>query len=94
MVLNSIVFSQPIIPTRITDIKPIVSVPDMPTLVSKSVQELNNLTITQVKWFTFYSFGFTLNDGQSCEVVRYAFDKSHIFDPTKKITRVECIIGS
>ena len=37
--------------------------------------------------------GFTLNDGSSVEVGLLTLNASHIFDPTKKITKIECNIG-
>ena len=39
------------------------------------------------------TLGFTLIDGQSVKVgMKWNFSKSHTFDPTKKITRVETMI--
>ena len=39
------------------------------------------------------TFCLALNDGQSCKAGDWASTNSHIFDPTKKITRIEVIIG-
>ena len=39
------------------------------------------------------TFGFTLNDGQSYRAeTEQGFNKSHTFDPAKKITKIQCII--
>ena len=59
----------------------------------KSVQELRKLRITKVEWHSIRTLQFTLSDGQSCKTDTSEFTSemtdSHIFDPTKKITRVE-----
>ena len=39
------------------------------------------------------SFGLILTDGSSCKVGENYFTNSHIFDPTKKITKIEVIIS-
>ena len=38
------------------------------------------------------TIGFTLNDGQTCKAGTEDCNKSHSFDPTKKITKIEVII--
>jgi hypothetical protein len=46
-----------------------------------------------VLWNGSNSLGFSLSDGQSCKAGTYKdFDESHIFDPSRKITKVEVII--
>ena len=84
-----------------------VSIPNMLEIGNKSVHELRSLIITEMKWsslFGLWSLGFTLNNGQSCRAGRnpdpdrlgldpYKFAHSHTFDPTKKITKIECGIG-
>ena len=70
-----------------------MNIPDLTTLANKSWQDLRNLTIAQVKYHSYYSLGFVLNDGQSNKGGLDNFTSSHTFDPTKNITRIECIIG-
>ena len=55
-----------------------------------SLQELRNLTITQVQWYgNIVSLGFTLSDGKNCRAgTSYDFNRSHVFDPSKKITKI------
>jgi hypothetical protein len=48
--------------------------------------------MTQVRWYSNWSIGFLLSNGQECGSGTEAFNKSHNFDPTKKITKVEVII--
>ena len=68
-------------------------IPDVHKLACcKNMQDLQNLTITQVQWKSNSTIGFTLNDGQNCKVGRRDFSRSHTFDPAKKITRVETLI--
>ena len=69
-----------------------LSIPNMTKIGDKSWEELKNLTITQVEWDKEARLGFTLNDGQKIKIGTKDFDESHTFDPTKKITRIECII--
>ena len=91
--LKSIIKSQHIIGTiAIGDVKGTLSCPDLTTLAENSWEELRNLKITQLHWFIIYSLGFTLSDGQTCKAGKHDFQNSHFFDPTKKITRIECII--
>ena len=68
----------------------------MKILASKTLQEIRQLSIKQVFWdwdIWIFSDGFTLSDGQTCEDGARFFTNSHTFDPTKKITRVVCIIS-
>ena len=63
----------------------------------KSLEELKNLTITQVKLHGMSTLGFTLNDGQSCLVEfrrlnEFTNNHNHTFDPAKKITSIETVI--
>ena len=69
-----------------------MSAPDMPSLANMSVKNLRNLTITQVEWNNYYSIAFTLSDGQKCKAGSFSFLDCHTFNPSKKITRIECII--
>ncbi len=55
---------------------------------------MNNLSINKVEWFDIETLSFTLSNGESCTAgSRYKVNKSHTFDPNKKITKVECIIN-
>ena len=58
----------------------------------ESLQYLRNLTITQVYWHGNLTIGLQLSDGQTCKAGDRDFINSHIFDPVKKITKVEVII--
>jgi hypothetical protein len=70
-----------------------VSIPDMTPFAVKSLQDIKNLKITKVEW-TSSSLFITLIDGQTCRAgTKYFWCESHIFDPFKKITRVEVIIN-
>ena len=55
-----------------------------------SLQKLRNLAITKVYWHgSIPSLGFTSSDGKSCRAGRqFNFTKSHVFDPSKKITKI------
>ena len=64
----------------------------MAEISNKHGHELRNLTIKRVQWNDIASLGFTLTDGQTCKAGSDEFCDSHIFEPSKKITRVECII--
>ena len=64
----------------------------MISLAKKSLQELRDLTITQVQWQSNATLGFTLNDGQTCKAGSYDFDKSYTVDPDKNITSIQVII--
>ena len=72
--------------------KTTVIIPNMLEIRNKSAEELRILAITEVKWFSWNTNGFTLIDGQWCQTGKKDFTKSHTFDPTKKITRIDCII--
>ena len=67
----------------------------MPRLDKMSLEDIRDFKIMQVKWHhLIFALGFTLSDDQECKVgagIR-DFTNSHIFDPTKKITKVEVII--
>jgi hypothetical protein len=66
----------------------------MSRIAEKSLQELRNFTITKVKWRTTCTFSLELSDGQTCKAgTMYDVDKSHSFDLSKKINRIECIIN-
>ena len=45
-----------------------------------------------MQWFEYISLGFTLSDGQTCKAGSYEFTESHTFEPSKKITKIECHI--
>ena len=62
-------------------------------LANISPQQLRKLTITQVQWSNRFKIGFALSDGQNCKFGGiYELNKGHVFDPAKKITRVETCI--
>ena len=63
------------------------------TLAIKSEKELRSLVITLVEWNNANAIKFTLSDGQSFQAGKGNFTKSHTFDPTKKITRIEVVFG-
>ena len=92
--LKSIVKSLRIIPTNcVKRVKGTVNLLDMPTLAIMSLQELRNLAITQVQWYGVNSLGFTLSDGKTCKAgTSYDFAKSHVFDKSKKITKIVIIV--
>jgi hypothetical protein len=65
----------------------------MLTLKNKSLEELINLHLTYVKWRTNITLGFILSNNESCIAgSAQEVNMSHIFDPKKKITKVEVII--
>ena len=68
-----------------------VAIPDMTTFLKKSEVDIKNLTITKVEWAgRCVTLGFSLSDGQSVKAgPTPGFNESHIFNPAKKITRVE-----
>ena len=69
-------------------------IPHMATLGTKSLAELKVLTISQVQQWSASTISFTLNDGQSCTIGKsLEYNRSHVFDPAKKITRIEVIIS-
>jgi hypothetical protein len=93
MILNSIVKSKRmIVQNDVEDVIGTVEIPNKITLADKTFEELKNLTITKFEWYNFKIISFTLSNGESCtagsdsEVI-----DSKIFDPNKKITRVEMI---
>ncbi len=55
---------------------------------------MNNLSINQVEWYKDYTLSFTLSNGEYCTAGSEEVDKSHKFDPKKKISKVEVIIYS
>ena len=64
----------------------------MKEIYNKNLQELSQLKITQVMWYGTHTLQLKLSDGQTCTVGKQPVNRSHTFDPAKKITRVECII--
>ena len=68
--------------------------PEMIVLENKTLEQLRQLTVTQVMWNNFLeSFGLTLSDGKNCEAGKLrTLTNSHTFDPAKKITAIETII--
>ena len=95
MMLDSIFCSQTIIAEKWAKVsKSTVSLPEIAILGNKSVQALRNLQISQVQWLkNLYTLSFTLNDVQIGKAGKDNLTESHTFDPAKKITRVQCIIG-
>ena len=68
-----------------------VTIPDLTKI--RSIEDLRKLKITKVQWYSTFTIGFTLNDQQFVKAgTEYNFEKSFIFDPSKKITRIETII--
>ena len=66
----------------------------MTIIAEKTWEELRNLTITRVYWYSYLlTLGSTLNVGQSYLAGTRGFNNDHTFDPTKKITRIECIFA-
>ena len=95
MMVNSIVRSQRIIGTgAVGKVVYNKTIPDVETLTSLSLQELRNLTISKCSWYgVITTLDFALNNGQSLRSgKKYNFGKSHIFDPIKKISRIQCIL--
>ena len=95
MMIKSI-HSQHIIPNNAVHLpKKIISAPEVQELTEKNLQELKDLTITQVSWgINIYTLGFTLSDGSKCKAgILYATEGFHTFDPAKKITKVEAFIS-
>ena len=46
-----------------------------------------------MNWNDWHKLGFTLGDGQSCKAgTKNNFNFNHVFDPSKKITRIECVL--
>ena len=77
---------------RVKDVSSSVKVPKKLEIANKNAEELRNLRIKKVEWCGIFTLGFTLSDGQSCEAGNPEFSQWHNFDPTKQITKVECII--
>ena len=93
MIINSIFYSQRIIPLNVVNlVSSTMSFPDEQKLAGKSFKELCNLAFQKVQWCGNATLGFVLNDGQSCKAGKEDFNESHTFNPTKKITKVEVII--
>jgi hypothetical protein len=73
------------------------SVPNPYTFFEKNWKELRQLTFTQVSSDCSIVLGplkFLLSDGSTCAagLDEYPeFDQVYTFDPSKKITRIECI---
>ena len=58
-----------------------------------TLHELRNLKITEIMWFYSDTLGFKLSDGQNCTTGNYSeVNKSYVFDPSTKITKIECIL--
>ncbi len=68
-----------------------VTIPDLTKI--RSIEDLRKLKITKVQWYSRWTIGFTLNDQQFVKAgTQFDLDESFIFDPSKKITRIETII--
>ena len=95
MMLKSISKSQRIIGINaVNNVKTTVCIPNMLELGNKSAEELKNLVITKVNWKWFIrTLSLTLNDSQTCLIGTLDCDKSHFFDLSKKITKIESIIN-
>ncbi len=92
MMINSVSYSQDIIPKQVaTTSGP--SFPAVNMLANKNLQDLVSMRLTQVKWSAITTLGFTFQNGQTCKAGVENFQKSHTFDPAKKITKIECIIN-
>ena len=66
----------------------------MKILANKSFKELSSMKIKQLHWTKDLSaLGFTLDNGQSVKAGKNLFPGKYTFDPTKKITKIEVIIG-
>ena len=75
------------------EVKGSVTIPKMKTLAEKSWQILQKFTITKIQWNGIATLGVTLSDGETCKAgTEYGFDKSHNFNPFKKITRIEVLL--
>ena len=96
IILNSITKSKPINgKNAIEYITGHVQVPDKARLLDKTLEEIRDLRISQVQWYANRTLGITLSDNQFCKTGTYRDIKdSHFFDPTKKITKIECIIDN
>jgi hypothetical protein len=94
MKLKSITRSQRIIPRRKVEyVTGTVSIPNTQEIFNKSLRELSQLKITEVRWNkSIKTLGFKLNDGSNCKARENKCGNSHIFDPEKKITEIACII--
>jgi hypothetical protein len=98
ILLKSFTISKTIIPSVIVkDVKRSVRVPEVQefaNLTIKELRNLTNLTIKKVKWNKdFFSRRFTISNGESCTAgSQHENDKSHTFDPNKKITKVKVVI--
>jgi hypothetical protein len=68
------------------------SIPNLTTIRDKTLEEIGNLAISQVKSYFCDTLSFTLTDGQTCKSGTKVFTNNHTFDPTLKITKVEVII--
>ena len=92
LLFNSIVKSKRIIlDSKVRFIVCSITIPSMHKI--KSLKELRNLRIKEVLWYYFYWISFSLSNGEFGISGCYneGCDK-HIFDPAKKITKVEVII--
>ena len=74
------------------NVKGSVTIPDLKMIAS--FEDLKKLRISHVGWYFNIKFGLRLNDGQYVESGFYHdFSDRHLFDPVKKITRIECSLG-
>ncbi len=72
------------------EVKGTIKIPD---LTVQSRKKLNKISINKVEWYSIYTVGFTLSNGDHCSAGSYfKVNESHTFDQNKKITKVECII--
>jgi hypothetical protein len=96
ILLKSFIISKTIITKYLVkDVNGAVRVPEVQELANLTVKELinlTNLTIKKVEWNYMDTLSLTLSNGESCNSGVWKVDKSHTFDPNKKITKVECII--
>ena len=91
---KSITKSQHIIgKNEVKNITEKVSIPNIANIADKSLKNLQKLLITHVYWNSNSSIGIELSDGQFGKAGSYGFIKRHVFDTTKKITKVECMLN-
>ena len=68
------------------------TVPNLSEITKKTLKQLKNLSITQVKWYPTTKFGLTTSDGQTCLAGGDGSYRTHTFNPSEKITSVVCLI--
>ena len=95
MASNSFIRSSKIVGTK-AKIKGTMNIPSKKTLAEKSLQELSELKLQKVKSGGGFvaTLGITFNDGKSVKSgTTSAFTTSHVFDQSKKITKIVTTVG-